>query len=347
MLNSQAQPWFAGRMGHKKNWWKEWRLAPRGRNIMPFSSCQFHIWLMCKFLRIAIGVSYIGFLLLWCQTLSEFQGSHLTQPKANLYFFCVCFFKILVGTVCVHIGAFIHLEPMYSNSDDTPVFARIPPWGLQQSCVCIHVPQSARTGIDISIHKPTERSSRWGLWAQVRPCERLEKLIAMVQVRQMQAKQSANLIAGQDGHAIYNHLDAIADWNDLWGCVCSVNALRDDPMNILACVTPLIYHPFVVKTVFSKCHCESHLQHQEWRVGAPSNASCGLIIFSYYTMFRLCFLNEIENCSRNLPSCLVAAKQVLLDKPFAKDTPGTTLQAIATVATSYPSMANIWWNKRS
>lgn len=114
----------------------------------------------------------------------------------------------------------------------------------------------------------------------------------------------------------------------------TVNGVRDDPMNILACVTALIYHPFLVKTLFSKCHCESHLQRQECRVGAPSNASCGLIFFSYYSMFPSCFLNGIENGSRNLPSCPVAAKQVLLDKPFAKDTPGTTLQAIATVATS-------------
>ena len=97
------------------------------------------------------------------------------------------------------------------------------------------------------------------------PCECFEKLIAVVQVRQKQAKQSANLILGQDGHATYNHLDAIADWNDLWDSVYSVNGVRDDPMNILACVTALIYHPFVVKTLFSKCHCESHLQRQEWR----------------------------------------------------------------------------------
>ena len=145
-------------------------------------------------------------------------------------------------------------------------------------------------------------------------------------VKQKQAKQSANLIAVQDGHVIFNPIDAITEINSQWDSIYSVNALHDDPLNILACVWPHIQklrNPIDLQPISGV-----DLKHQV--LSRRSNAApgldgwrtieCQLLPIKFYDAIASYF-NEVEGGCRNLPDSLVAAKQVILDKPFAQDTP--------------------------
>ena len=145
-------------------------------------------------------------------------------------------------------------------------------------------------------------------------------------VRQKQAKQSANLIVGQDGHVIYNPLEAINEINNQWDGIYSVNTLHDDPMNILACVWPHIQkyrNPIVLKPLCGKDLMQQVTSRRPnaapgldgWRT-----IECQLLPTSFYDAVAV-FFNEVENGRRDMPKTLLAAKQVILDKPHAQDTP--------------------------
>ena len=145
-------------------------------------------------------------------------------------------------------------------------------------------------------------------------------------VKQKQAKQSSNLIVGQDDNVIYNPLDAISEINSQWDSVYSINALHDDPMNILACVWPHIQkyrNPIDLPPLSGEDLKKQVLMRRP--TAAPGldgwrTIECQLLPKKFYESVAL-FFNEVENGTRDLPHALVAAKQVILDKPAAKDTP--------------------------
>ena len=145
-------------------------------------------------------------------------------------------------------------------------------------------------------------------------------------VKQKQAKQSANLIVGEDGHVIFNPIDAITETNSQWDSIYSVNALHDDPLNILACVWPHIQklrNPIELQPISGIDLKQQVLSRRSsaapgldgWRT-----IECQLLPIKFYDAIAS-FFNAVEGGSRNIPDVLVAAKQVILDKPFAQDTP--------------------------
>ena len=96
---------------------------------------------------------------------------------------------------------------------------------------------------EISVLRSKEKYDRVKKWrAQMKEGTATKNVDKQVfqWVRQKQTKPSPNLIVGQDDHVIYNPIDAIGEINSQWDSVYSVNALHDDPMNILACVWPHI-----------------------------------------------------------------------------------------------------------
>ena len=145
-------------------------------------------------------------------------------------------------------------------------------------------------------------------------------------VKQKQAKHSANLIVGQDDNVIYNPLDAISEINSQWDSVYSINALHDEPMNILACVWPHIQkyrNPIDLPPLSGEDLKNQVLLRRP--TAAPGmdgwrTIECQLLPKNFYEAVAL-FFNQVENGTRDLPHALVAAKQVILDKPAAKDTP--------------------------
>lgn len=138
-------------------------------------------------------------------------------------------------------------------------------------------------------------------------------------IKQKSTVVSNNLIVNQDGHIIFNPMQAIDHINDTWDQVFSVNMLHHDPVDVLAKAWPLlseIRSPACVPDLTGK-----DLKGQVML--RKANAASGLdgwrtveaksLPTAFYNRIANFFCN-IETGQITMPKILTTVRQVLLNK---------------------------------
>ena len=145
-------------------------------------------------------------------------------------------------------------------------------------------------------------------------------------VKQKQIIPSNNLIKDSEGNLLTNPNDAIDEINIRWDEIYSSNILHESPQKVLSCVWPYIQDrrrpaclpeldgPSLRKQVLSR-RVDASPGLDGWRT-----LEAHLLPDSFYTSIAKFFIG-VEKGQRSLPTALVTAKQVILDKDVASESP--------------------------
>ncbi len=145
-------------------------------------------------------------------------------------------------------------------------------------------------------------------------------------VKQKQLCQSNNLIKDSEGNLITNPIDAIDEINNQWDEVYSSNLLHEDPYKILSCVWPYIQDCRVPATIPDLDGPSLKNQILRRRIDASPGLDgwrtleAQLLPDIFYTAIAEYFV-QVEKGLRKLPVSLTSARQVILDKADAQDSP--------------------------
>ena len=138
-------------------------------------------------------------------------------------------------------------------------------------------------------------------------------------IKSKASSPAPNLIRDQDGHIIVCPVEAIHEINNQWDSVFAANVLHTDPMEVLKFAWPHIQESRKVAEIPSING--SDLRNQALR--RKNDAAPGLDGWRTCEMKLLpCavydvaarYFQKVETGVRRLPSCLVLARQIILDK---------------------------------
>ena len=145
-------------------------------------------------------------------------------------------------------------------------------------------------------------------------------------VKQKQCCQSSNLIKDSNGNLLTCPIDAIQEINLQWDEVYSANLHHEDPYKILSFVWPYIQEHRVPATIPNLDGPSLKQQILRRRIDASPGLDgwrtleAQVLPDIFYSAIAEFFI-QVEQGLRKLPLSLVTARQVLLDKANAQDSP--------------------------
>ena len=145
-------------------------------------------------------------------------------------------------------------------------------------------------------------------------------------VKQKQQTHSSNLIKDNEGNIITNPVDALDEINQQWDEIYGSNVLHEDPQKILSFVWPYLQEtrlpavipdldgPSLRRQILCR-RVEASPGLDGWRT-----IEAQLLPDAFYSAIAKFFVG-IEAGQRRLPICLTTARQTILDKAVAQDSP--------------------------
>ncbi len=138
-------------------------------------------------------------------------------------------------------------------------------------------------------------------------------------IKSKAALPAPNLIRDSEGHIIVNPTDAINEINSQWDTVYAANVLHTDPMEVLKFAWPHIHETRKVADIppikGSDLRNQALRRKNDAAPGLDGWRTCEMKLLPcavYDAAAR--FFHQVENGSRRLPSCLVLARQIILEK---------------------------------
>ena len=138
-------------------------------------------------------------------------------------------------------------------------------------------------------------------------------------IKSKASNPSPNLIRDPQGNIIVDPVDAINEINDQWDSVYAVNALHADPMEVLKFAWPYIQETRKVADIPMLTGADLQSQALRRKIDAAPGLdgwrTCEMKMLPCAVYNAAAeYFRKVEQGARQLPECLVLARQIILDK---------------------------------